>query len=85
MAFLVAEKKKPAMDLRVEGLHAAVEHLGKSGVILHRHRGDFGLFKGFQGPAGGEDLRAVLAQGFGKKDKAGFIGDADECAANGVA
>ena len=84
MACLVAEKEKSPVDLRVKGFDAAVEHFWKSRVIFNRHRGNPRLLERVQGAACGKNFRAVLSKSPGKRNKTGFIGNADQRAANGV-
>src|SRR5690606_6902154 len=72
-----------AVDLRVQGLDPAVHHLREAGVVRHFHRRDAVVPEQAEGAAGGEDLHPQLAQGTGKVQDAGLVGNADQGAADG--
>jgi len=79
-----APSQQAAVDLRVQGLHPAVHHLGKAGVVGdlgHRH-----VVVGEQlgGAAGTENLHAAGVQFTGEVEDAGFVRDAEEGAGDGV-
>jgi hypothetical protein len=68
------------VHLRVQGLDAAVQHLGEV-----RDLGHFGhrqALVGQQpgGAAGGQELDAKAVQGLGEFDDAGLVGDGEKCA-----
>jgi hypothetical protein len=75
---VVAPRQQAAVDLRVQRLDAAVEHLGEAGV--RRDLGDGDAFPGQQlrGAAGGENLDAERGERPGEVNDAGLFGDADE-------
>src|SRR5690606_24448908 len=75
----VAPGQDAAVDARVQGLHAAVEHLGKPGALGHVGDGQPRLPEGTGGAAGGEQLDAEGRQAAGEVDDAGLVGNGDEC------
>jgi len=75
----VAPPEDAAVDLRVQGLHPAIHHLGKAGVVAHLGDGDAVFLQQSGGTAGGEDLHACLRQALGEFHHAGLVGDTDEC------
>ncbi len=78
---LGAHGEDAAGNARVNGLHAAVEHLGKAGDLGHFAQGSDACFgKGFERASGGDDFDAESRKGAGEIDNARFVGDADESA-----
>src|SRR5699024_5676706 len=75
----------PAVDARVEGLDAAVEHLGEAGDRLDLGDGDPGLADGAPRGAGGDDLDPGLGEGAGEVDDAGLVEDGEEGSADRAA
>ncbi len=75
---VVAEEKKAAVDLGVQRLHPAVEHLGKAGQV--RDVADFqpGAAQGGGGAAGGDERVAGGDQAPGEIDQAGFVRDGEK-------
>ena len=78
-----ATTENAAVNLRVQGLHAAVHHFRKAGVVGDFHHLDVGLAQQLGGAAGGQDLNAGLRQVAGEFDHAGFVGNADEGSGDG--
>ena len=74
-----------AVHARMEGLHAAVEHLGEAGDVLDLGDGDAGLADGRGGRAGGDDLGAGLGEGGGEVDDARLVEDGEEGTADRAA
>ena len=56
----VAAPEEPTVDLRVEGLHAPVEHLGKAGVVAHLPDREAGLRQDLRRPAVAHRLRRIV-------------------------
>ncbi len=74
----------PGGDARMNGLDAAIEHLGKLGDLGDLEQGrNTRFFEDAVGAAGGENLEAQGGQALGEIDDAGFIGDAEESAVQG--
>ena len=68
--FLIfAQEKQAAVDLGVQRLDAAVEHLGETGVVAEFLRLDAGLTQHLGGSAGGDDLDAGAGEHFGKRNE----------------
>ncbi len=75
----IAPGQQAAVHHGVQGLDAAIQHLGKTG--------EFGRFGDRQarvgqqlgGAAGGNESDAQAVQGLRKFNNAGFVGDGDEC------
>ncbi len=83
LVFLVAANvEQAAVDLGMEGLDAAVEHLGKAGQIADVLDAEAGLAQCPRGAAGGDQLHAKAGQDAGKLDQAGLVGNAQQGAPN---
>jgi hypothetical protein len=78
----VAAVEEPPVDLRVQGLDPAIEHLGKSGEIRDLRDGNPEGGDEFGGAAGGKDLHPVAVEAFGQFVESGLVGDRDEGAGN---
>ena len=74
----VPSSEDPAVDLRVERLHPAVEHLGEPGDVAHLTDGDARLAQEPGRPPGREDLDAEPRERPGEVDDAGLVVDRDE-------
>ena len=65
--FVATNEEQPAMNFRVQRLHAAVEHFGKAGVFADVLHGEAGFAQSFGSAAGGDDfdsrLRENLSEG----------------------
>ena len=81
---VAADVEQTAVDEGVEGLDAAVEHLGEAGEVADVADGQAGFAEGAGGAAGGDELDAEAGEGLGKLDEAGFVGDAEQGAADGL-
>ncbi len=81
---VVADVEDAAVDLGVEGLDAAVEHLGKAGEVGDIADGEAGVAEGFGGASGGDQLDVVGGEGLGEFDEAGFVGYGEEGSADGA-
>ena len=77
---LIAHGEDRAGDLRVHGLDAAVEHLGKAGYLGDVANREAGVPQGFGSAAGGDQLDAKTGEFTGEVADAGLIGDTDQCA-----
>ena len=71
------------MHLGVQRFHATIEHFRKAGKIGHFFHGQFSVAQSSRRAPGGDQLHAQSVQKLGKADKAGFIGNGKQCAANG--
>ena len=79
---IAANVEQSAVDARVQGLHAAVEHLGKAGEVADVLDGRARLAKGAGGAAGGDQLDAEACEDFCELHEAGFVGHAEQRAPN---
>ena len=77
---VVADGEDAAVDVRVEGLDAAVHDLGEAGDVADVGDGDAGLFDGLHRAARGDDLDAGFVEFAGEVDDALFVRYADESA-----
>ena len=68
-----APTQNAAMNFGVQGFHATIHHLGKSGVIRDFHHAHSLLAKHLAGAAGGENLDVARCQCAGEINDAGFI------------
>ena len=80
MLRIVAEKEQAAVHLRDEGLHAAIHHLGKAGVVGNLPDRDACGGDRLGGAAGGEEFHPLLVKAAGEVDESGLVGDGEECA-----
>ena len=78
LGHVTARQQTPVYH-RVQGFHAAIQHLGKASDIGHFTHGQAGLRKQFGGPAGGDQANAQTMQGLREFDNASFVRDRDEC------
>ena len=79
-----ADMEDAAVDLGMQGLDAAVKHLGKAGEIGDVADIQAGLAEGAGRAAGRDELDAEGGEGAGEIDQAGLIGDGDEGATDGL-
>ena len=79
----IAPSQDTGVYLRLQCLHAPVQHLGEAGVIGHLGARHAVVGQQFGSAASGQDLHAEVVQALGKFEDAGFIRDADECLSNG--
>ena len=78
-----ATAEDAAVDLRVQGLHAAVHHLREAGVVSHFHCGYAVVLEQLVGTAGGENLDTEGGQFASEFEDTGLVGNADQRAADG--
>ena len=74
----IAPRKQAAVDLRVQRLHTAVEHLGESGVIGHLGDRQAAVGQQLGGASGGQQLNALGDQTSGEFNDAGLVGYGEE-------
>ena len=68
--FLIfAQEKQTTVNLGVQRLDAAVEHLGEAGVVAEFLRLDAGLAQHLGSAAGGDDLDAGAEEHLGEGDE----------------
>ncbi|MNK86120.1 hypothetical protein D3C87_1060230 [compost metagenome] len=77
-----ATTEDPAVDFRVQGLHPAVHHFRKAGVISDFHCGNAVVLQQLERSAGGEDLDAQGFKLLGEFEDPGLVGNADQGAAD---
>src|SRR5690606_25225110 len=80
-----ATAEDAAVDLRVQGLDAAVHHFRETGVVGDFDRGHAVVLEQLVGAAGGEDLDTECSQFASEVEDAGLVGNADQGAADGEA
>ena len=73
---VAADVEQAAVHLGVEGLDAAVEHLGKAGEVADVLDGEAGIAKRAGGAAGRDEFDAEAGQCLGKLHQARLIGNA---------
>ena len=71
--FVVAQVQEPAVDFRVQRLHAPVHHLREPGVLRNLHARDAFFSQKFGGPTGGDNLHTHSGECFRKLDQTSFI------------
>ncbi len=79
----VAPRQDARMNLRLQRLHASVQHLGKAGVVGDFRDGDAVVGEQLGCPAGGKNLYPELMQAACKFKDAGLVRYADECLFDG--
>ncbi len=79
---IAANVEQAAVDLGMQGLDAAIEHLGKAGQFADvlAPKGRPRAARG--GAAGGDQFDAEAGQNAGKVDQAGLVGNAQQGAPN---
>jgi hypothetical protein len=75
----VAASEEAAVDLRMERLHAPVEHLGESGVVAHLAHAEARVGEELRRPARRQELDAELREPLRQLDEAALVADAQEC------
>ena len=64
----MAAGQDAAVDRRMEGLDAAVHHLGEAGDVGHVRDRQARSCKSFRGSAGGDDVDVTIGEGTGQRD-----------------
>ena len=75
---IAAQEEESAVDLRDEGLHAAVHHLGEPGVVGDLPDRDAGGGDRLGSAAGGEELDPHLVEAAGEVDESGLVRDGEK-------
>ncbi len=75
MRRVVAQRQKPAMHHRVQGLDAPVHHLGKAGDLGHVAHRKARLAQRARGAAGRDKLYPAFGQRAAQINQAGLVGD----------
>ena len=75
----IAAREDAAMDLRMQGLDAAIEHFGKAGVIGHLGHGHALFGEQFGGAARGQNAHAERREVARKIDDARLVGNRNQC------
>ena len=78
---IFAAMQDAAVNLGMQRLDAAIEHLGESGEIGDVFDGDAGIAQEFRGASGGDEFDAKRGKLAGEIDESGFVGDAENGAA----
>src|SRR6266852_2612443 len=73
-----APEEQPAVDFRVQGLHASAQHLGPAGEIGNVAHRDPRFAKELGGPTSREDLDFQCRQPLGKFHNSGLVKHADK-------
>ena len=71
---IVAHRQQPAVDHRVQGLHAAVHHLGKAGEFRHVAHRQPGVAQCLGRAAGRHEFDARIGEGRAERNKAFLVG-----------
>ena len=74
----VAARKNAGVHFRMQGLHAAVEHFRKAGVVADFDDRHICFAQQFGGAACRQDVDAECVHGAGEFHRTGFIGQADQ-------
>ena len=74
----VAAGEDAGVDGGVEGLDAAVEHLGEAGEVGDLPDGEAGVGEDAVGGAGADQLHAQIVEGAGELRRAGLVVEAQE-------
>ena len=78
VGFIIPAMQDPGVNLRMESLDAAIEHLGETGKIVDLNDLDAGLCQGAGRTASREDLYAELVQAPGEIDDSSLVPDAQK-------
>ena len=82
MLGVFADVKDAAVDLGMQGLHTAIEHLGKAGKFGDIEDVEAGFAKCAGGASGRDELNLVPGKLTGKVDEPTLVGHAEERAAD---
>ena len=74
----VAAGQNAAVNLRMQRLHAPVEHFREAGVVGHFGHLEAGVSQQLGGAASGEERHALRSERLGEVDDAGLVGDGNE-------
>ena len=74
----ITPEEQTAVDQRMQGFHATVEHLGKTGVLGNIFHGEPRLTQCGGSPAGGEQFDPVRGQTAGQLDKACLVRNGEQ-------
>ena len=77
MLLVAANVEQPAVNLGVQGLHAAIEHLRKAGQLADVLHGQAGLAQCTRRSAGGNQLHSKACQHLRKLHQTGLVGHAE--------
>src|SRR5581483_10005839 len=77
---IFAAMKNSAVNLRMQGFNATVEHFGEAGEVGDVFDVDAGIAQQLGGAAGGDELDAHLGELAGEIGYAGLISDTENCA-----
>ena len=79
---VAADMQDAAVDLGVQGLDPAVEHLGEAGEVGDVAHGQAGVAQGLRSAAGGDEVDAVGGKRAGEVDEAGLVRNGEQGAAD---
>ena len=82
MLFIIAEEEKAAVDLRDQGLHAAIHHFREAGVVGDFPDGNAGRGDRLGCAAGGKEFDTKSGESAGEVYEAGLVRDREEGALN---
>ncbi len=83
VARVVAQAEQRPVDLRVQGLHAPVQHLGEAGLLGDVLHGEARGPERLRGAAGRDQLDPARRERAGEVHEAGLVADGEERAADG--
>ena len=78
MGLIAAHVEDAAVDFGVEGLHAAVEHLGEAGKVGDFAHGEAGIAQGLRGASGRNELDSMASEALREIHEAGLIRHAQQ-------
>ena len=70
---VAANEQQAAVDFRMQGFDAAIEHFGKAGVFADVFHRQPGLAQRFGGAAGGKNLNSGFCQNLCERNQARFV------------
>ncbi len=79
---VAADVQDAAVDLGVQGLHPAVEHLGEAGEVGDIAHGQAGVAQGLGRTSCRHEVHAMGGERLGEADEAGLVGDGEQGAAD---
>ena len=80
MGGITADKKQAAMHFGVKGLHPAIEHFRKTGMLADIFHFQPRFAQGFGGAAGGNEFQPLGSQDLGKGNQPGLVGNRKQSA-----
>ena len=78
VGFVAPDVEQPAVDFRMQRLHAAIEHFREAGVLADILDREARFAQGFGGAASGDQFHPRGDEGLGKWNQSGLVGNGEQ-------